>query len=84
MQNMEQKNSENRMLTDEELNAVDGGAGFWEKVFSVVRSIFNGPGDLGRPTRPLELTSSSGLPPAAVAAIAGGRSRYLAEAGAFS
>ena len=47
MQNLDQTNSENRMLTDEELDAVDG-AGIFGRIGSFLRGIFGGPGDYTR------------------------------------
>jgi len=49
MQNMEQKNSENRMLTDAELEAINGGNIFGDIGRWIVRRL-KGPGDLRRPT----------------------------------
>ena len=49
MQNMEQKNSENRVLTDAELETIDGGSIFgW--IVKHVHDLFAGPGDLRRST----------------------------------
>jgi hypothetical protein len=45
MQIMEQKNSENRALTDAELEAINGGG-----IISWLRHLFGGPGDLRRST----------------------------------
>jgi hypothetical protein len=45
MQNMEQKNSENRTLTDAELETINGGG-----IISWLRHLFGGPGDLRRST----------------------------------
>ena len=49
MLNLDETNSENRMLTDEELDAVDG-AGIFGRIGSFLRGIFGGPGDLRRST----------------------------------
>jgi hypothetical protein len=49
MQNVEQKNSENHMLTDAELEAINGGSIFgW--IVKHVHDLFAGSGDLRRST----------------------------------
>ena len=48
MQNMEQKNTENRALTDAELEAISGGNWFGDVIRAIGR-IFSGPGDHRRP-----------------------------------
>ena len=49
MQNMEQTNCENRVLTDAELEAIDGGSILgW--IVKHVHDLFAGPGDHRRPT----------------------------------
>jgi|RhiMethySRZTD1v2_1073278.scaffolds.fasta_scaffold1600158_2 hypothetical protein len=45
MQHMEQANSEIRVLTDVELEEVSGAS-----IWSWLKSLFDGPGDLRRPT----------------------------------
>src|SRR5882757_504922 len=83
MQNVEQKNSENHMLTDAELEAINGGSIFgW--IVKHVHDLFAGNGDLRRSTDPPELTSCSRPAPAARAAIAGVRPRLFADTGATS
>jgi hypothetical protein len=49
MQNMEQTNSENRVLTDAELDAVNGGSIFG-RIAHFLHNLFDGPGDLRRST----------------------------------
>jgi len=49
MQNMEQKNSENRVLTDAELEAISGGNIIGDIGRWIVRHL-QGPGDLRRST----------------------------------
>ena len=48
MQNMEQKNTENRALTDAELEAISGGSWFGNVIHAIGR-FFAGPGDHRRP-----------------------------------
>ncbi len=48
MQNLEQTNSENRMLTDAELEAINGGSWFG-KLVHFLHDLFDGPGDHRRP-----------------------------------
>jgi hypothetical protein len=48
MQNMEQKNSENRALTDAELDAINGGNWLGNAIRAIGR-FFAGPGDHRRP-----------------------------------
>ena len=52
MQNFEQTSPEIRVLTDAELDDISGaGLGsFLRKVANAIKSIFDGPGDLRRPT----------------------------------
>ena len=49
MQNMEQWKSENRVLTDAELDEISAG-GIFSRIAGALRSIFGGPGDLRRST----------------------------------
>jgi hypothetical protein len=49
MQNMEQTNSENGVLTDAELEAISGG-NIFGRIVHFVHDLFAGPGDLRRPT----------------------------------
>jgi hypothetical protein len=54
MQNMEQKNSETRVLTDAELDSINGGNRFGDALRAIGRFIvgaLHGPGDLRPPTR---------------------------------
>jgi hypothetical protein len=48
MQNIEQKNSENRVLTDAELEAISAGNWFGDAIRAIGR-FFAGPGDHRRP-----------------------------------
>ena len=53
MQNMEQKNLENRVLADDELDSINGGNWLGDAFRAVGRFIsgaLHGPGDLRRPT----------------------------------
>jgi hypothetical protein len=49
MQNLEQQNSEDRMLTDAELESINGGSIFG-RIVHFLHDLFAGPGDLRRPT----------------------------------
>jgi hypothetical protein len=49
MQSMEQTNSEIRVLTDAELEAITGG-GIFGRIVRFLHDLFDGPGDLRRPT----------------------------------
>ena len=49
MQNFEKTNSENRVLTDAELEAISGGNWFG-KLVHALHDLFAGPGDLRRST----------------------------------
>jgi hypothetical protein len=49
MQNMEQKNLENRVLADDELDAINGGRNWLGKLVHAIHDLFAGPGDLRRP-----------------------------------
>ena len=49
MQNMEQKNSEIRELTDAELEAISGG-NIFGRIVHFLHDLFDGPGDHRRPT----------------------------------
>ena len=49
MQSMEQTNAENRELTDGELEAITA-AGIFGRIGRFLRDLFDGPGDLRRPT----------------------------------
>jgi hypothetical protein len=48
MQNFEQKNSDNRVLADDELDAINGGSIFGRIIHALGR-LFGGPGDHRRP-----------------------------------
>ena len=49
MQNMEQQNSENRVLADDELDSINGGRSWFGKIVHAIHDLFAGPGDLRRP-----------------------------------
>jgi hypothetical protein len=49
MQNMEQKNSDNRALTDVELDEINGGRSWLGKLVHAIHDLFAGPGDHRRP-----------------------------------
>ena len=49
MQNMEQTNSETRVLTDAELEEISGG-NIFGRIAHFLHDLFKGPGDLRRPT----------------------------------
>lgn len=49
MQNMEQTNPENRVLTDAELETISGGSIFG-RIVHFLHDVFAGPGDHRRPT----------------------------------
>ena len=50
MQNMEQNNSENRVLADDELDSINGGRSWLGKLVHAIHDLFAGPGDHRRPT----------------------------------